>query len=157
MATFASNGNFATSVMNIAFSLASTSPTHKGTKNSGLARPSYYTNTLLPQEDEISDDDDFEVEFRDDFSIIYNKWEPLVSTKSTTTPKSILKEPKGTKDHDKPKKAVVWHTELAHDIVNGEHVPQTQLSREMWYPMKLAETEAKLAQDSEWVDVSDDL
>lgn len=143
MAAFASNGNFATSVLNIAFSLASSSTTQNsshGTKNFGLARPSYYTNPLFQTGTEDSDDDDFDVDFQDDFTIVSNKDEPLNSV-DKTPPKSILKKPKGTNGHDKPKKAVAWHTELAHDIVNGEHVPQTELPRELWYPMQVDEAD----------------
>ncbi|KAK7985181.1 hypothetical protein PG996_005577 [Apiospora saccharicola] len=186
MATFASNGNFATSVMNTAFSLASTSSS--STQNFGLARPSYYHNPLFQQGTEDFDDDEFDVDFQDDFTIISNKDETLdsvdslaqslsslhISTQrssgdcsSKTTPKSILKKPAGTNDHNKPKKAVVWHTELAHDITNGEPVPQTQLPRELWYPMQVfkADNETKkeildLIRGSDmnangWVDISD--
>ncbi|KAK8122172.1 hypothetical protein PG984_010842 [Apiospora sp. TS-2023a] len=185
MATFASNGNFATSVMNMAFSLASTSTS--STQDFGLARPSYYHNPLFQQGTEDSDDDDFDVDFRDDFTIISNKDEPLdsvdslaqslsslhISTQrssgdcsSKTTPKSILK-PAGINGHNKPKKAVVWHTELAHDITNGEPVPQTQLPRELWNAMQVfkADDETKkeildLIRGSDmdangWVDIPD--
>ncbi|KAK8061339.1 hypothetical protein PG994_007705 [Apiospora phragmitis] len=195
MTTFASNGNFATSAMNIAFSLSCTSASknplfHHGIENFSLARPSYYQNPLFTED---SDDDGFDLEFRDDFTIISNKDEPLdpvdsltrslsschitstlpsdsESTSSTqslrstgsnnsskATPKSILKKPKGSNDHTKPKKAVVWHTELAHDIINGEHVPQTQLPREEWYAHEIMKQHAAAMADANWFDVSADM
>ncbi|KAK8016185.1 hypothetical protein PG993_014374 [Apiospora rasikravindrae] len=213
MATFASNGNFATSAMQFAFSLTGQSTTSNllfqlGTEKFSLARPSYYHNPLSQQGTEESDDD-FDLEFDDDFTIISNKddsLDPVValtrslsSLQITTTlpsgsksisttqslrstgnnhskaaPKGILKKPKGNNDHTKPKKAVVWHPELAHDIVNGDHVPQTQVPREIWYPQEkqridaefeaeymrklqiLASTmEADAEADAEWLDVSD--
>ncbi|KAK8075020.1 hypothetical protein PG997_009683 [Apiospora hydei] len=211
MAAFASNGNFATSAMQFAFSLTGQSTTsnplfQQGTEKFSLALPSYYHNPLFRQ-GTVESDDDFDLEFRDDFTIVSNKDEPLDPVDSltqslsslhiTTTrpsgsksisttqslrstgnnhskaaPKGILKKPKGNNDHAKPKKAVVWHPELAHDIINGDHVPQTQVPREIWYAQEKqridAEAEARYlkklqllaatsAADAEWLDVSDDL
>ncbi|KAK8851656.1 hypothetical protein PGQ11_014135 [Apiospora arundinis] len=183
MATFASNGNFATSAMNVAFSLAC---------------PQYYKNPLFQKGTEGSEVDDYYLDFENDLCIIFDKdkdqshdsvnplaqsmssisFNPTIpfgndstSTTSSTwstgsndsraTPKSILKKPKGTTDHTKPKRAVVWHTELAHDIISGEHVPQTQLSKEEWVAQQrrrlfakyMAKLEAEAQDDAEWVEV----
>ncbi|KAK8104068.1 uncharacterized protein PG998_011101 [Apiospora kogelbergensis] len=181
MATFASNGNFATSAMNLALYCL------------------YHTNDpeanfYIRKRTDVLEVEDFEFNFRDDFVIVSDKDDPLdpvdpltrslsslrlnpatsSDSKSTSytssirstgsggskaAPKSILKKPKGINDHTKPKKAVVWHTELAHNIINGEHVPQTRLSREEWqlreHKRLCAKRMADAEADAEWVDVSE--